>query len=655
MMGLRAYAQPVSIDSLTVVNPGCGASDGSIHIHASGGATGLVYSVDSLANTSTDSIFTNLAAGVYQIVVADSVGFSDTLTYTLYGTGGVSIDALTPTDITCFGYNDGMIDVIASGGSGPLSYELVGDTTQSTNIFVDLGPGNYTVVVHDTAFCVDTLTATINEPLEISFSSTTVDASCPATDGEIDILATGGDGSYMYSIDNGSNFQAGTSFTGLGAGIYSVVVMDGVGCTDTANVFVNSAAGFGPNILTLNFINPLCNAANDGSITVFATGVQPIVYSNDGGQNFQPGNTFTGLGPGTYDVMIEDANGCPVGSSITMVEPDVLEAGLVALDETCVGGNGSLSFTPTGGTPSYTYSIDSGATFTSQASYSPIVAGTYYYVVMDVNGCVDTGNVVINAGGGPTIQSIDLVQPTCPLDEDGSIVINALAQNGPISYSIDGGNVLFPTDSFPNLGVGVYDIVLVDADGCVTLDQVSLSGPGTPVADFSAIPVSGFAPLTVSFTDNSIGATTYLWDFGNGASDNVPNPSYTYTSSGSFTVIQTVSDGNCTDTASIVIEVIGDPSIKIPNIFTPNGDGINDLFKPEVLGIVELHGQIFNRYGALVYEWYGPEGWWDGFTAPAGQRCADGTYYYVISAVAYDGTQFNEKGFVTMVRQTPLK
>lgn len=648
-------AQAVVIDSVSITSPACGAADGSILVHASGGTTQLIYSNDNNTTTQADSLFTNLSPGVYVVVVSDSVGFIDSINVILYGYGGLSIDAINETDVTCFGLTDGIGDIAVSGGTGSYSFELENDTIQNNGTFTNLAGGNYIVFITDGSFCRDTVSLTINEPLELDFTSVTIDANCPASDGDITINATGGDGNYMFSIDAGSNFQAGNNFPGQAAGPYTGVVMDGAGCTDTATIFVNSAPGTGPNIITLNFINPLCNGSNNGSITVFATGSQPIVYSNDGGISFQTGNTFTGLAPGTYDMVVEDAAGCPVGSSLTIVEPAVLMSGIIGIDETCVAGNGSITFNTTGGTGAYSYSIDSGLVFNNNASFTGLSGGTYHYVVMDNNGCTDTGTVVLQAGGGPTILSIDIIQPTCPLDSDGSIVINAVSQNGPIQYSIDGGSVLFPTDSFPNLPVGVYNIILVDGDGCVTSQQVTLSGPGTPLAGFSADVTSGFIPLVVNFTDNSFGSTGYNWDFGDNNSSTIQDPSNTFTSAGFYTVIQTVTDGTCTDTASIIIEVIGDPSVTVPNVFTPNGDGLNDVFAPQVVGIAELHGQIFNRYGALVYEWFGPEGWWDGYTAPAGVHVAEGTYFYVITAVGVEGSQFEEKGIVTLLRQVPFK
>ena len=654
LVTLQTWAQP-AIDSLSVTDPSCGGTDGSVLIHASGGTSPYLFSIDNGSNTQSDSLFSNLAPGVYQIYVEDDNGFSTAQTVTIYGQGGLSIDGVATTDVTCFGDGDGAVTITVSGGTGNYTFDLVGFGSQSSGTFSGLSGGNYTVVITDTAFCIDTATFTINEPTEVTFTASTTDANCPASDGDITLTAAGGDGNYMYSIDTGNTFQASNTFTGLPADVYIVVIMDGTGCTDTGSVFVNSAAGTGPNLITLNFINPLCNGSNNGSITAFAVGTAPITYSNDGGNNYQAGNTFTNLPPGTYDIMVQDGSGCTVGSSVTIQEPSALVTDVVALGETCAGNDGSITFNTTGGTQPYEYSIDSGAVFGSNNSFTGLTGGTYPYIIRDVNGCTDTGTVVLTSGGGPTITSIDTIQPTCPLTSDGEIVIHAISQGGSIQYSIDGGMVFFPTDSFPSLPSGTYDIILLDDQGCTTSTQIILSGPSTPVAGFSASPTTGIIPLVVSFTDNSIGATGYSWDFGGTGSSSSASPSHTFTAGGSFLVVQTVTDGTCTDTAQMIISVTGEPSITVPNVFTPNGDGFNDVFRPDVVGIETLTGSIYNRYGALIYTWEGPLGAWDGHTYPAGELVSDGVYYYVISAVGIDGTNFEEKGHVTLIRQTALK
>jgi len=648
------FGQVVSIDSVSATNPSCNNADGSILIHASGGNTALIYSINS-GTEQTDSSFASLASGVYQIVVKDSIGFFDTLTYTLYGSGGLSVDAVNVIDVTCFGLSNGEIDIQISGGTGAYSFNMQGGgLSQTTGVFSGLPADNYTIYVIDGAFCTDTVFATITEPLELDFTTTTTDATCPVSDGGFVMNATGGDNSYLYSMDGGSNYVPSGVFSGLSAGIYIGVVIDGTGCTDTASVFVNSAPGSGPDILTLNFINPLCNDSNNGSITLFAIGSGSIDYSIDGGGTFQNTNTFTNLAPGSYDIFVQDVNGCSTGSTINITEPEPLVTELTVVNETCVGSNGQIVFNTSGGTQPYSYSTN-GMPFVSASTVNNLTGGSYDYIVMDFNGCTDTGTVVLESNQGPTILNITTVEPTCPLDSNGSIVLDAITQSGPIQYSIDNGNTVFALDSFPNLPSGTYDIVLTDGDGCVTSSSVVLSGPPAPVADFTANPISGFAPLDVSFIDNSVGATSYLWDFGDGSTATTPNPNHTYTSNGIFMAVQTVSNGACTDTLSIKIIVEGEPSISVPNVFTPNGDGFNDLFSPDAIGILSLNGKIYNRYGAMVYEWDGPEGAWDGFTSPAGVRVSDGTYFYVIVARGFNGEDIQKKGFVTVVRETPLK
>lgn len=638
----------IQLDSLTILYPNCGAADGSFIVHASGGATGLSYSADNGASFQADSSFSSLNEGIYNLSIQDSAGSSLDTSILLLGLGTVTIDNINATDPPCADENFGIIDITASGGSTGLIYSIDGGLTFSAETNYDsLAPGLYSIIAMDSSFCGDTAEVILNNPAPVDHTISLVDADCPTANGEINIVATGGNSNYSYSIDGGTNFSALPNFTGLSSGVYHVWTQDGFGCTDSTYVIVESTAG--PNILTLNFINPLCNGSDNGSITVFAQGTGPITYSIDG-VNFGNANTFTGLAPGEYPIAVQDANGCVVGQVVEIVEPDVLEVEVLAFDETCVGGDGSLSFNATGGNGSYEYSIDTGNNFVSNNSFTPISSGTYEWVVQDQNGCFANGTQTINSGGGPTINSITVTQPSCATSFDGEIIIDAVSLTSTIEYSINGGAVLFPTGTFTGLTAGNYDIYVEDANGCVTTQNVTLTGPGNIIADFSADVTSGLMPLLVNFTDNSQGATSYSWDFVLGSSIQ-QNPSFSFDQEGNYYVVLTVSDGNCTDTSGILIEVIGEPSLTAPNVFTPDGDGINDTWYPEVVGISELEGHIYDRWGNLVYRWEGPEGYWDGHTSPGGLPCSEGAYYYVIQAKDVNSKLINTHGYIQLFRQ----
>jgi gliding motility-associated-like protein len=653
LLPTAGHGQAVVLDSVTIAPGTCGLADGSLTAFSSFGVGPVTYSVDGGVSFQSSGTFSALLPGSYNVIARDSAGFTSTLTILLPGSASL-ITASTPTDPLCAGDANGSIDITASGGTAPLAYSIdKGATYQAGQVFNNLPAGTYSIVVQDGQFCHDSVTVVLADPAALVLGTATTDENCPAADGTITLSGAGGTVAYQFSINGGTTFQAGGSFTGLASGSYVCVIMDANGCTQQSAVVVNSAAGTGPDIFALNHINPLCNGSGNGSITVIALGSAPLQYSIDGGATFNGTNIFTNLTPETYPVLIEDAAGCITGSVVDIVEPAVLQSAVTALDETCVGNDGSIVLVATGGTAPYTYSFDGGATSGANASLLNISGGTYDIVVTDDNGCTETAQVVLQTGVGPSITQLVATDPSCPGTADGSIVITAISQTATITYSIDGGATIHPTGMFTQLMSGTYNVVLEDGNGCTTAQTVTLIGPVTPFADFTPDVTAGFIPVTVNFTDNSVGAVTYAWTFGPaGANSTQPSPTYTYNSAGTYNAMLVVSDGVCNDTAMVTIVVDGEPSITVPNIFTPNGDGVNDFFYCQPIGIVSLTGTIYNRYGEIVYFWAGAEGGWDGHTIPAGIPCSDGVYFYVISAEDINGNPIEEKGTVQLLRTT---
>jgi len=101
---------------------------------------------------------------------------------------------------------------------------------------------------------------------------------------------------------------------------------------------------------------------------------------------------------------------------------------------------------------------------------------------------------------------------------------------------------------------------------------------------------------------------------------------------------------------NISIYVEGIASIIVPNVFTPNGDGVNDYFILTTEGITEVNARIFNRWGEKIYEWYGINGIWDGRAYPSGKKVPSGQYFYVISAVDINGIAIEKQGNLSLLR-----
>jgi gliding motility-associated-like protein len=161
--------------------------------------------------------------------------------------------------------------------------------------------------------------------------------------------------------------------------------------------------------------------------------------------------------------------------------------------------------------------------------------------------------------------------------------------------------------------------------------------------------MSGTAPLEVNFTNQSSGATDYSWNFGNNSTlttTQTINPASTFTTVGTYTVELNGTDAvsGCQSSYRLIIEVIEGSSLEVPNVFTPNEDGANDVFKIICTGITELSCEIYNRWGTKVYEITSAGDSWDGAENSAG------TYFYILNAKGKDAKEYSSKGFITMFK-----
>ena len=210
--------------------------------------------------------------------------------------------------------------------------------------------------------------------------------------------------------------------------------------------------------------------------------------------------------------------------------------------------------------------------------------------------------------------------------------------------------------SLTNEPAGSYSLGVTDANGCKSGGSGSSSTFTVPAsvavhAQFTTnpYPAIGSIPLTITFTNTSTGATTYTWTFGDGNMSTAVNPTNTYTTVNTYTVMLVASDGTCSDVAYTTVVADVATTIIIPNVFTPNGDGINDQFFIVNTGMNNLNCTIFNRWGELLHTLTAPDQSWDGKT-PNGDKAPDGTYMYILQAQGSNGKVYKQQGTVTLIR-----
>jgi uncharacterized protein (DUF2141 family) len=393
--------------------------------------TGAIqYSIDNGATFQAGNIFNNLPAGVYQVVIQDANGCQDTKNVTITEPPALALN-LNATTSTCSNSN-GSIDITANGGTGTIQFSIDnGASYQAGNIFNNLLAGNYTVTIQDANGC--TAMGNINvpdAPAPNVGATPTVDATCNGgSDGSVTVTANGGTGAIQYSIDNGTTWQPGNSFSGLAAGNYTITIQDANGCVDTKNIIIGEPTAININS---NTVTATCGNS-DGSITINANGgTGAYQYSIDNGATFQNGNTFNNLPSGNYGIIVQDANGCQgvdVASVSNASAPAISSAPVT--DANCNGdSNGSITVNANGGTGALQYSIDNGATWQAGNNFNGLPAGTYSIVVEDVNGCQANTSATINEPTALVLNS-NTTTATCG-NNNGTIDIMANGGTGTI-------------------------------------------------------------------------------------------------------------------------------------------------------------------------------------------------------------------------------
>ena len=482
------------------------ASDGTITVTAAGGTSPYQYSKDNGATFQASNVFNGLVAGSYDIVVKDGNGCATAATPVVISEPSAVTSSTSSTDVTCNGGSNGSITVTGSGGSGTYTYsDDNGVTFQASNMFSNLTAATYNIVVKDSNGCLSTASlVTINQPTAITFSTSKTDVTTctPGNDGSITVASpAGGSGAgYTYSIDNGTTYQAGTTFNSLTAGSYNVVVKDGAGCASAAtSVTVGSPGGLS---FTTTQVNVSCNGGSNGSITITPSGGSGTYsYSKDNGATFSGSGspfTFSSLTVGTYQIVVKDSNGCQFSASVSVTEPSVLSFTAAQTDVTCNGNSdGTITVTASGGTSPYQYSKDGGVTYQAGNSFSSLASGSYNMMVKDVNNCVTSASSVTINQPATLSFTTSKVDATSCVANDGQIAVTAAGGTIAYQYSKDNGTTFQASNVFLGLSPGSYQIVVKDANSCVT----------------SASPVTITAPGGITFTTGKTDATC------NGASD----------------------------------------------------------------------------------------------------------------------------------------
>lgn len=466
-----------------------GDDDGEIVFNTIGGNGPYEFSIDGGVTFTMIETFSNLASGTYDIQTKNGIGCYSAIEQVTINEPGVLAGLYTPTDITCFGEDNGRIEVGITGGTAPYKLQINSGgytlLSGSDSTIINLTAGNYTIdIVDENACTTSSSTITIAEPnaLTTTVSSTDV-TSCTGNDGTISIAVTGGTSPYQYSLDSGSTFTSGSTYSGtsLSPGVYGVLFEDANGCQTFASDTISN-----PFAYTISAIvtNATCFGGSDGTVTISTSGgSSPFTYSLDG-TTYQSSNVFN-VAAGNYTYYAKDNTGCVSFDAISVSEPSQITMSLTqTADVKCNGDqNAAVKINASGGTGGFTYSLDN-VTFSANDSITGLGAGNYTVYVKDANDCVASDNITITEPGVLSISMTPFEDNLCFGDQAASITMMASGGTTPYKYSIDG--ITYTTNpDFENYGAGMYTIYVEDANGCEASSQITITEPDELVATLS--------------------------------------------------------------------------------------------------------------------------------------------------------------------------
>lgn len=374
-------AAPLSMSAI-IDDVNCfGMNDGSIDVTVSGGTTPYTYSWSNGAIT--EDIATAIA-GVYTLTVTDNNGCVLVSDYEIHQPQAPLAVVTYPTDVLCNGDNTGAVTSQVSGGTLPYTYAWSnGETTKD---IINLYAGVYTLTVTDAQGCNAFTGSTVNEPTPLVVNTTITDASCyDYSDGEVVLTITGGVQPYYFNWGDQNQIllnNPSETLSDLHAAEYFVRVTDANGCKNEQLVVVNEPQPFE----STQFVSDVtCYAGNDGSIDVtLSGGTLPYTYSWSNGQSTEDA---TNLSSGYYTYMMTDAQGCTIGDTVFVDQPDMLDINYEITPVSCIDQtDASILTSPFGGTPPYSYLWSDGSNGQNLESIAP---GTYQLTITDDNTCTN--------------------------------------------------------------------------------------------------------------------------------------------------------------------------------------------------------------------------------------------------------------------------
>lgn len=663
---------PPTINDFTKVNVKCPTdTDGSLDANLTpGNGTMIGYS---WSTGSVDTMITGLAVGKYTLTITDEYGCTAELTDSIGSTQGYFLKDTTFKLPTCYGLSDGEIHLSMSDVSLSYNYFWEYDSGNTNNFALNIPSGTYNVTVSSSQSVCPPVEATLvlEEPHRIMTAITALDSvSCfdgSFTDGQANVKAWYSDnapGNFFFTW--GPNFYSCNNDTvctasNLGLGQNVVAVNDADGCTafDTIEIFAPDSILLQDVVIT----DVSCFGYSDGDILPIVKGGTPgtnpdYLYSwtpGGAGQHLQNASA------GNYVLSVTDGVGCSETFNLVIDEPQLLE---LQIDDTktkdvrCYGGSSGIIFVQaTGGNGDETYQWSPDVSDTHVASLIP--AGTYSVTVTDKKGCTQEITHTLSQNDPVVAQLAPIEPPECYGYQTVISVDTAYGgAGGPYNFSVDYSLLQSINIDYP-VFADSHIVIIYDAFECTTELKVNITEPDEI---YVSLPPSvqvelGDSVLLSPVVSSSLPIDSLFWTpLSNLSPDSVLSPQVIGLTQDQNYTITVVDTNGCSASATVLVEVDKNRNVYIPNIFSPNGDGFNDVFFPKTgIGVKQVNFMnIYDRWGEIIYAAKdflpgdNSTRFWDG--SYKGKALDPGVYIYLIEVEFLDGVKLLYRGDITLLK-----
>jgi len=601
--------------------------------------------------TASDTVY-DLSLGTNNLLYACGRGFVSCISVNL-----PSCTAIKVTNHVQSCVSPASDSLSITGGKAPYNITWNTNPVQTGFVAINLAPGTYIATIQDDACNMNVAHDTVVIP--------------PATVGTIVPLTTpvacngGSDGSVSLQVTGAppplpvftwSNGATGQSVNHLTAGTYTVSITGSNGCVQSLPILITQPAPIKDSLIT----RPTHCFGDTAGMAVNINGGTPTYQITWNSNPPQTGFNAQGLQAGIYTGTVTDGHGCKTTFTAQLTEPPQLIVTATAIDTGCSGNSGKASASATGGTGAYTYSWNPGGG--SSASLSGLAPGNYTVTVTDSNGCATQTTTALVAP--PPLQvsftSIDSAgcSPVCVyfsanVPPSAIVIWNFGDQNA--------SNLQQPSHCYKS--PGNYSVTLTATKGnctqVVTHPNMVTVYPH-PNAAFQMVPSGGNTPAgSTCFSHPSTldsGTTvSYAWNFGDfdHNTSTEQNPCFVYANPGKYCANLTVTNTfGCRDSSELCTDIVGEVELFVPNSFTPNGDGTNDLFLPVGEGIDPSHFDfiVYDRWGQLLWETTEWGKGWDGRVKGSVDIVQQDVYIWKIDCEDINGHPHHLIGHVTVIK-----